>query len=323
MARPTPLPKVVIAETLDPVCADWLGRHAEVVHADNPEAGELQHPLTEADGLIVRTYTRVDAALLEQASQLKVVGRAGVGLDNIDIEACKQRGVAVVYTPDANTHAVVEYVLGLMLDELRPRHTLTGHIQPDTFRELRRTCVGTQLESLTLGILGFGRIGRRLGAAAHALGMNLLVNDVLPAAELRKAVDYPYDFVEKDQLYRGSDILSIHVDGRSENRHLINPHALSQLKPGCLLINTSRGMVIDSDALAAWAQGVKDTGGRAVLDVHAPEPPEESYPLYDLGNVRLLPHLASRTGQAMRNMSWVVRDVVAVLNGQPPSHPAW
>ena len=128
--------------------------------------------------------------------------------------------------------------------------------------------------------------------------------------------------MDKPLLYRGSDILTIHVDGRPANRHLIDKKALGQLKPSCLLINAARGMLIDNAALVAWSRAVAGQGGRAILDVHEPEPMPADYPLYGLSNVRLLPHLASRTGRALENMSWVVRDVAAVLEGKAPQYPA-
>lgn len=304
-------------------CVQWLEDHVHVVWSDHKHHDGLLGQLAHVQGLIVRSYTRVDHRLLEQAPNLKVIGRAGVGLDHIDLQACKQHGVQVVYTPDANTQAVVEFVLGLILDHLRPRPTLDGYTSPSSFHALRRQHVGVQIGNLTLGVLGFGRIGQRLGTVACAMGMTVLANDLLPPAILHQAADAPYHIVDKPELYRRSDILSIHVDGRDGNRHLINAQALAQLKPSCLLINTSRGMVVDSDALSRWANTVANAGGGAVIDVHDPEPPPQAYPLYGLANVRLLPHLASRTGQAMENMSWVVRDVVAVLEGRAPTHAAW
>lgn len=316
------LPTVVVSEALDPICAAWLAEHAHVVNCPPDQPGQLFQLLQQADGLVVRTYTQVDRPLLEQAPCLKVVGRAGVGLENIDLEACRHRGITVVYTPKANTQAVVEYVLAVMLDHLRPRPLLNSFVPPSVFHDLRRQHVGVQLDGLTLGILGFGRVGQRLGQIASALGMHVLVNDLLADTQLRQAVDYPYDFVDKPTLYRKSDVLSIHVDGRSQNRHLIDRHALDQLQPSCLLINTSRGMVVDNHALAAWARAVVNSGGGGIVDVHDPEPPPPHYALFGLSNVRLLPHLASRTKRAMQNMSWVVRDVVAVLNHELPCHTA-
>ena len=315
-------PLVIITETLDPDCATWLGQHVELRWCRHENRQELEELLHSAEGLVVRTYTRVDTALLRKAPGLKVVGRAGVGLDRIDLEACQDHGVRVVYTPEANTQAVVEYVLGLMLDAVRPRFTLQEPVTAERFLELRARAVGQQLDQLTLGILGFGRIGRRLGAIAHAIGMNVLANDLLPEARVRKEVSYPFEFVDKPTLYRTSDIVSVHVDGRAANRHLVDARALGALKPGALFINAARGMVVDPAALAAWARRVADEGGRAVLDVHEPEPPPRDDPLYGLRNVRLLPHIAACTTTAQANMSWVVRDVWAVLEGRDPEFPA-
>jgi len=313
-------PRVLITETLDAQCADWLAQRAEVVWTPFNETERFHQLLPTADALVVRTYTQVDDALLDRAPRLKVIGRAGVGLDNIDLDACRARGIPVVYTPDANTQAVVEYVIGLMLDAYRPRPVITQPITAAMFHQCRADEVGSQLEKLTLGILGFGRIGKRLGEVAHAIGMNLHVNDLLGEVELRKAVDFAFQYVSFEELLSDSDIVSIHVDGRASNRHLINAKALSRLCDHCLLINTSRGMVIDNAALADWARHTP--AGRAILDVHDPEPPPADYPLWNLDNVLLLPHLASRTDTALQNMSWVVRDVAAVLEGQSSQYPA-
>lgn len=316
-----PKPRVIITETLDDTPAAWLNEQADVVWCAHDNA-DLPKQLAAAEGLVVRTYTQVNKALLQAAPKLRIVGRAGVGLDNIDVKACRARGVEVVYTPDANTQAVVEYVFGLILDAARPRDTLTERIDAATFHQLRKEQVGLQIESLTLGILGFGRIGKRVGQVAHAIGMNVLVNDILPEAALRKQVEYPYDFVDKKELFSRSDVLTIHVDGRPMNHHLVDAYLLSQLKPDAMLINAARGPLIDNVALADWAKAVASTGGRAVLDVHDPEPIPADYPFWDMPNVRLLPHLASRTNEALQNMSWVVKDVIAVLSGERPTFSA-
>ena len=315
-------PLVIVTETLDKACADWLAERVELVWCSHEKTGELDALLPRADGLVVRTYTQVNDALLAKAPKLRVVGRAGVGLDNFDLPACKARGVTVVYTPDANTQAVVEYVTALMLDALRPRAAMADKCSDTQFHKMRKELVGTQLDQLTLGILGFGRIGKRIGQVARAIGMKVLANDLLPEAELRREVDYVFDFVDKPTLYARADVLTVHVDGRPGNRHLIDELALNQLKPRCLLINTSRGFVIDTSALANWLRKVEEAGGRAALDVHEPEPPPANYPLYGLKNARLLPHLASRTDPALSNMSWVVQDVAAVLEGLTPKYPA-
>lgn len=315
--------KVVLTEHLDEDAAAWLAQQTNLVRCSHDDA-QFHETIRDAQGLVVRTYTIVNDALLDHAPQLKVVGRAGVGLDNIDLEACRRRGVRVVSTPDANTQAVVEYVTALVLDAIRPRTSMPHHVPPAKFHDLRKVNVGIQLDELTLGILGMGRIGRRIAQVARAIGMRVVYNDVLSRAQLALPPGDLGDGVDKARLWREADILTVHVDGRRENRNLIDAAALRQLKPSCLLINTSRGFVINPADLAAWANSppVHAGGGRAVLDVHEPEPPPEDYPLWGLENVRLLPHLASRTHRAMSNMSWVVRDVVKVLRGEEPRWPA-
>ena len=312
--------RILITERLDEDCFAWLAERHEVLRVPHDDETALAEQLPTADALVVRTYTRMDRGLLALAPRLKVVGRAGVGLDNFDLPACREAGVSVVYTPDANTQAVVEYVLGLMLDHVRPRTPLPAHASAQTFHELRKTEVGRQLDEMTLGLLGFGRIGKCLGNVAHAIGMNLKVCDLLPEVQLRKAVEYPFQYVTPDELYAECDILTVHVDGRPGNRGLVGPAAFAAMPDGLLLINAARGMLIDHEALRRWL--TTHPAARAVLDVHEPEPPAADSPLHTLANCTLLPHLASRTGTALKNMSWVVRDIDRVLAGQPPEYPA-
>jgi len=312
--------QVVISERLDDVAAAWLAQRCDVVWSAHDEPGRLANDLSSADGLIVRTYTRVDDSLLAAAPKLRVVGRAGVGLDNIDVPACRARGVEVVHTPDANTQAVVEYVLGLMLDAVRPRVDLPPDADDQAFHAMRQVHVGRQLDELTLGIVGFGRIGKRLGKVASALGMKLICCDVLPEEGLRAEVDYPFEFTNLESLLSSSDIVTIHVDGRAENRGLFDAAAFGAMKPDAMLINAARGMLVDHAAMAKWA--TEHPNALMVLDVHDPEPPRVGNNLRALPNVRMLPHLASRTDRALGNMSGVVEDVVRVLEGQTPNHPA-
>ena len=309
---------VVNTSPLVPICSAWLEERVELVNCDHRNEQEIYGLLPRAEGLVIGSYLKVHSELLDKAPQLKVVGRAGVGLETIHVHECQRRGVTVVYTPEANTQAVVEYIVGLMLDAYRPRTSIDGPIETDRYLELRRTQLGQQLDQLTLGILGLGRIGKRLGTVANAIGMKLAVNDLLPEARLRQAVDYPFEFVNLATLFEISDVLSIHVDGRPKNHHLVGAEQLARLRSGCLLINAARGMVVDTLALAQWARKTVDLGSRAVVDVLDPEPPVPDCPLFGLPNVRLLPHLASRTHTGFENMGWVVRDVWAVLQGEQP-----
>ncbi len=296
---------------------EWLRARATVIDATPASPAFAQHA-PEALGLVVRTYTQVDSALLNRLPKLRTVGRAGVGVDNIDLEACASRSIKVVHTPDANTQAVVEYVLCLLADSLRPRVFLDQALSLDAWERARGEIVAPrQMSELTLGILGLGRIGKRLAEVAHAIGFRVLYHDVLDIPVERRSGALP---VDAETLFRDSDILSIHIDGRSGNHHFVNAPLIGLLKHNALLINTSRGSVIQSAALGLFLQA--HPHARAILDVHDPEPFASDHPLLGLPNAYLAPHLASRTETAMTNMSWVVRDVIAVIEGHPPKHTA-
>lgn len=311
-------PVVLVTEGSDAKPLAWLREHAEVVEigADDPAFGDQ---LARACGLSVRTYTKVNDSLLARAPKLKVVGRGGVGLENIDVAACRRRGVEVVYTPDANTLAVGDFVIGYMLQLLRPWGFFRdAALDPKEFKRFRNTERGVQLNELTLAILGMGRVGRRLGhIAANGFGMKVIYNDLV---DVQAQLDFPATPVDKPTLYRSADVLSLHVDMRPGNEHLVGREQLAMMKPTAILINTSRGEVLDAQALADAIRAKRLAA--AALDVFDPEPPKPNFPLLGLSNVLLTPHVAARTYTAIENMSWVVRDIVAVLNGQRPKYPA-
>jgi phosphoglycerate dehydrogenase-like enzyme len=313
----SPLPLVLLAEGSDPRPLQWLKERARVVEAAPGDPGFARH-LADAEGLLVRTYTKVNAALLEAAPKLKIVGRGGVGLENIDVAACRRRGVEVVYTPDANTWAVGDFVFGYLLQLLRPWEFFRdAAYPPKEFKRIRDTVRGRQLNELTIGILGMGRVGRRVGhIAASGFGMRVIYNDLVPISGL----DFPAAAVDKPTLYRESDVLTIHVDMRPGNENLVGREQLAMLKPSAVVINTSRGEVLDAAALADARREGRIFG--AAVDVFSPEPPPADFPLLGLPRVLLTPHLAARTTTAMENMSWVVRDVMAVLERKKPQYPA-
>lgn len=310
-------PLAIITEHLDNQCAAWLAERCEVIRRA-PGDASFAHDLARAEALVVRTYTRVDETLLRAAPALRVVGRAGVGLDNIDLAACAARAVRVVHTPDANTQAVAEYVIALILDALRPRPTVGRAMGVEAWNSLRSASIGPhQFGDLTLGILGLGRVGTRVARCASGFGAHAIYHDLVEVpTELRNGAE-PVSF---DELIHRSDILSIHVDERPSNRGLIDAKILASCASELLLINTSRGFVIDPVALARFLRA--NPAARAVLDVHEPEPPPADHPLIGLANCRLLPHLGAATAAAHRNMSWVVRDVWRVLCSQPTEHEA-
>ena len=311
-------PLVVVTEHLADEAADWLAQRFDVercgVHDDR--FGELA---AEAEALVVRTYTRVDAALLAHLPRLKVVARAGVGIDNIDVAACKARGVQVVSTPDANTQAVVEYVLCLMCDVLRPRLFLEDPVEKEEWNQIRQDVVGLwQMNELVLGVLGLGRIGKRVAEVTRAIGFTVIYHDIEEIPEEKRFGAEP---VTLERLFAESDLLTIHIDGRPTNAGFVSRVLIESMRPDANIINTARGNVLDAQALAEWLRA--NPAAAAMLDVHEPEPFCNDYPLLNVPNAYLAPHLASRTMTAMDNMSWVVKDVAAVLAGRAPRHPAW
>jgi phosphoglycerate dehydrogenase-like enzyme len=295
---------VIQTEHLSPKAATWLAERAEVVVGD-AESAAFAAAAPRAVALVVRTYTQVNDALLARLPALRAVGRAGVGLDNIDEEACARRGVRVFNTPDANTQAVVEYVTCLVCDALRPRLFLDAPVSKARWNEIREEVVAhRQMNELRMGILGFGRVGRRVADVARAIGFDVVFHDVLNVQESERRGARS---VSAAELFATSDVVTVHIDGRASNQGFVNAALINAMKPDALFINTSRGFVVDHVALAAHLQ--RCPGAQAILDVHEPEPIDASNPLLGIPNAHLSPHLASRTDAAMDAMSWVVRDV--------------
>jgi phosphoglycerate dehydrogenase-like enzyme len=311
-------PLVLVTEGSDPTPLAWLKERVRVIEAA-PDSPEYNAALSDIVGMVVRTYTKVNAALLACCPKLKVVGRGGVGLENIDVKACRARGVEVVYTPDANTLAVADFVFGYALQLLRPWAFFKDRAyEPKEFKHLRDKLRGVQLNELTIGILGMGRVGRRVGkVAANGFDMRVIYNDVL---DVQSQLKFPATAVDKQTLFREADIVTLHVDMKPGNEHLVSTALLSLMKPTAIVINTSRGEVLDDAALVAALRENKIAG--AAIDVFDPEPPGANYPLLGFDNVLLTPHMAARTHTAVENMSWAVRDVIEVLNGRTPKYPA-
>lgn len=309
---------MLVTEGSDAAPLNWLKERAQVIEIGSDDPA-FDSQLAHAEGMAVRTYTKVNESLLLRAPKLRAVGRGGVGLENIDVAACRRRGIEVVYTPDANTLAVGDFVIGYMLQLLRPWGFFREKAyDPNEFKRIRNSQRGVQLNELTLGILGMGRVGRRLGhIAANGFGMTVIYNDLV---DVQNQLDFPATSVAKPTLFRTADVLSLHVDMRPGNEMLVGREQLATMKPSAILINTSRGEVLDSNALADAIREKRIAG--AAIDVFDPEPPKPDFPLLGFDNVLLTPHMAARTRTAIENMSWVVRDIFAVLNGERPRYPA-
>lgn len=302
--------RVVVAEPLSSEPLDWLRARADVV--DLTQGGDLSESLADAEALVVRTYTKVTNDLLEKATKLRVVGRAGVGLDNIDLDACEKRGVEVVNTPDANTTAVAEYVLSAVMSQLRPLRSLRHAPEQDEWNRLRQEAITPkELADLTIGVYGLGKTGKGVARRFACCAQRVVYFDVEEIAESERHGAEP---VSVDELLKESDALTLHVDARPENHGLIGAEELARMKPDAVLINAARGVIVDDHALADHL--LRHPQARAVIDVFEPEPFTPDCPLLKRPNAMLTPHIAAATTAAKAAMSWVVRDVMKAL-GEP------
>ena len=309
-------PVVLLFEPIHEDAVALLREKCVVRMATSLDEEALLAAVTDVDALIIRAHGAVTRRLLEHAPRLKVIGRHGVGLDAVDLAAARERGIAVVYTPDANTESVAEQALGFML-------VLAKKILPAD-RAARRAdwavryeLTGTELYAKTLGLIGFGRIARRLAEMSRsALRMDLLYWDYAgrelapPGLEARRA--------PLDELLARSDVVSVHVPLRPNTRRMIGEAELARMKPTAFLINTARGPIVDEPSLAAALRGRRIAG--AGLDVYDIEPLRADNPLLALDNVVLSPHMSAHTGEALRRMAMVAEDVLRVLEGAAPRH---
>jgi D-3-phosphoglycerate dehydrogenase len=306
--------KVLVAEPLGQAGLDRLAQEHEVDVRLNLAREELLGLLPDYDALIVRSQVQVDGAAIAAGTRLKVVGRAGVGVDNIDVAAATSAGIAVVNAPTANTLAAAEHTMALMLVLARRVASADASVRRGEWR--RADFMGTELGGKTLGILGLGRVGLAVADRARAFAMNLLGSDPLVSAEA--AATYGVRLVDVDELLRESDVVTLHVPLVAQTRGLINAPRLGRMKRGALLINVARGGVVDESALAvALTSG--QLGG-AAIDVFAHEPLGDS-PLLSAPNTVLTPHLGASTAEAQARASLeVVQGVLDVLAGRPATY---
>lgn len=271
---------------------------------------ELKAILPEYDALIVRSGTKVTADLLSAAEKLQVIGRAGMGVDNIDVPAATERGVVVMNTPGANSIATAELTLALMLAASRHVAQADASLKAGEWR--RSEFVGRQLYGKTLGIIGFGRIGRLVAERAQAFGMEVLAYDPYVTEEVAR--DLGVLLVDLDVLLGQSDYVTLHTAVSPESERMINATTLSQMKDGAILVNAARGKLVDEAALAEALTSGKLSA--AAVDVYSKEPPDTDNPLIGLPNVIDTPHLGASTVEAQQAVGeQIVDQVLAALRG--------
>ncbi|MDH3471696.1 MAG: phosphoglycerate dehydrogenase, partial [Acidimicrobiia bacterium] len=303
--------RVLVADQLGQEGLDMLEK-ADTI-ACEVETGlteeELVARIGEIEGLIVRSGTQVTSRLLDAARSLRVVGRAGMGVDNIDVAAATERGVIVLNTPQANSVATAEQTFALMLSA--SRHTVDAHTSVGSGKWERGRYAGTELNHKTLGILGFGRIGRLVAARAQAFGMDVLAYDPYVSEEVGR--EHQVTLVNVDQVFSGSDYITLHLPSSPETSNIINAAAIAAMKDGVIIINAARGELVDEQALA---EGLRSGKVRAAgIDVYQAEPPGES-PLIGLPNVVHTPHLGASTVEAQRDVaSQIAEQVIDALSG--------
>ena len=308
--------KIVVSEFMDAPAVQSLAAAFDVLYdkdlVDN--AIKLKASLAGADALIVRNRTQVTAALIESAPTVRVVGRLGVGLDNIDVAACDARGVQVIPATGANALAVAEYVIGTAMLLLRGAYVSTTDVADGRWPRVPLSN-GRELAGKTLGLIGFGGIGRLTGGLGRALGMHAIGFDAaLPA-------DSPVWVAERTtrrpfaDLVAEADVVSLHVPLTAATRHLIDAERIRTMKEDAILINTARGGVVDEFAVAAALREGRLAG--AALDVFEQEPLPAGSPLAGCPNLVLTPHIAGVTRESNARVSTMIAEkVAAALRGR-------
>jgi phosphoglycerate dehydrogenase-like enzyme len=303
---------VLICDSIAEAGVELLKQHAEVDIKTELKPEELWDVIGAYDAVVVRSATQISADVIEHAERLKVIGRAGAGLDTIDVVAAQQRGVQVVNCPDANTRAVAEHTMALILG--LARRIPHADLSMKAGRWDKSKLMGTGLAGKTLGIIGFGRIGREVAKRAQAFGMNVLVNQRRPTPELN--LEIKVDSVDLIDLLKASDFVTLHVPARPETERLISLKELALMKPTAYLINTARGSVVDeADLLEALNKGIIAGAG---LDVFAKEPAIDSA-LAQHERVLATPHIAASTEDAQVNAAiHVARQIIDIISEATP-----
>jgi D-3-phosphoglycerate dehydrogenase len=313
-------PIILMMTTMNEAGMRLLREEADVRMASSLEPEVLHREIADADALVIRTAGKVDAALLDAAPRLRVVGRHGVGYDHVDVAAATARGVQVVYTPGANTESVAEHVFAMMIGLSKHFPRQARALIEGRYNERTRHS-GRDIQGRTLGIVGFGRIGRRVGEIAHqAFRMDVLYNDIVAIPHEAEARANARSSSLDDLLTR-CEYVTLHVPLDPSTRRMIDRRALSLMRADAVLLNTCRGPVVDEQAVADALDAGRLYGYGA--DVYDIEPPPPDHPLIGRpDNVMLTPHSAAQTGESLVNMATgVAEDVLRVLRGAAPLNP--
>jgi D-3-phosphoglycerate dehydrogenase len=304
------LPVVLIADKLSESTVAALGDGVDVRWVDGPDREKLLSSVPDADALLVRSATTVDAEVLAAAPKLKIVARAGVGLDNVDVDAATERGVLVVNAPTSNIHSAAEHAIALLLAAARQIPAADASLRAHEWK--RSSFSGTEIFGKTVGIVGLGRIGQLVGQRLAAFGAHIVAYD--PYVSPARAAQLGIELCSLDELLARSDFISVHLPKTPETAGLIDKEALAKTKPGVIIVNAARGGLVDEEALAeSVASGHVRAAG---IDVFAKEPCTDS-PLFELPQVVVTPHLGASTAEAQdRAGTDVAESVKLALAGE-------
>ncbi len=264
--------------------------------------GELREALKNADGLLVRSETKVNADLMDAASNLRVIGRAGVGVDNIEVSAATARGIVVMNAPDGNTVTTAEHTIALLIALARQVPQANASLKSGLWE--RKKFVGVELQGKVLGVIGLGRIGRAVGGRARAFGMRIVAYDPFIAPE--QARDWEIELAPLDEVFARADFLTVHTPLTNETRAIVDAKAFGKMKRGVRIINCARGGLVDEDALLEALKSGVVAG--AALDVFTTEPPSPEHPLLNLPEVIATPHLGASTTEAQEGVAFTVAE---------------
>jgi D-3-phosphoglycerate dehydrogenase len=309
--------KVLITEPIHPDAIKMLENSFYLVFADNIESSTILRLAEDCSGILVRV-AKITGDMMSQMPQIKVIAKHGIGLDNIDLTSATEKGIAIVNTPTANVNAVAEHALAIMLALMKNLIPLDNATRLGDFVRRNRV-TNTEISGKKIGLIGLGKIARRFAALLQGFNVSLYGYD--PFVKQEEVVSLGIQSVSKQQLLQTADIVSIHVPLTKETFHLLSNAEFQLMKDGAMLINTSRGQVVDEEALFQALTKGKLAG--AALDVFESEPPSKDNPLFKLNNIVVSPHNAALTDIALRAMAMdSAQGIVDVLNGKVPKYLA-
>ena len=305
--------KVLVSDPIDQTGIDILSQVAQVDVRTGLSPAELKAIIGDYDALMIRSGTQVTAEVIGAATKLRIIGRAGVGVDNVDVPAATKRGVIVVNSPEGNTIAAAEHALALMLS--LSRHVPHAHASTMAGGWDRKTYVGNELYKKKLGVVGLGKIGSHVARVAKAMGMEVMAYDPFISAE--RAQQLQVRLMALPALFAEADYVSLHLPRTPETENLVNAELLATMKPTARIVNCARGGIVDEAALAEAVQ--KGVIGGAALDVYAKEPLAADSPLRSVAQRLILtPHLGASTEEAQENVAVDVAEQIRdVLLGLP------